>query len=91
MVDGAVDYFFNAGGNTAEAVKDGFKVCIVYKAKNIADHAQGVVKTALNDFLGNVGAGEKSEEKFFIYMVHNTIVRVDIKVLNCTIMSRFST
>ncbi|KAJ5242601.1 uncharacterized protein N7469_000928 [Penicillium citrinum] len=61
-----VDQFFSAGGEkTSEAVKDGFK---------------GVVKTALNVFLSNTEVGEFSEEKFFVYMVHNTIIRVDVKL-----------
>ncbi|KAJ5388167.1 hypothetical protein N7509_010708 [Penicillium cosmopolitanum] len=61
-----VDQFFSAGGEkTSNAVKEGFK---------------GVVKTALNVFLGNVEVGEFSEEKFFVYMVHNTIIRVDVKL-----------
>lgn len=65
-VEKAVDDFFDAGSkNNPDAVKKGFKE---------------VVKTALNVFLGNTEAGEISEDKFFVYMLHNTIVRVDVKL-----------
>ncbi|KAH6640036.1 hypothetical protein BKA67DRAFT_588334 [Truncatella angustata] len=39
-----------------------------------------VVKSALDRFLKNTATGQQEEEKFFIYAVHNTIVRVDIKL-----------
>jgi hypothetical protein len=53
----------------------------IHRAESVHQHAaQGIVKTALNVFLGNTEVGEKNEDKFFVYMVHNTIVRIDIKV-----------
>ncbi|KAM5347262.1 hypothetical protein ACJ41O_010267 [Fusarium nematophilum] len=65
-IDKAIDSFFTIGdGNDKQAIKDGFK---------------GVVKSALNIFLGNTETGEKNEEKFFVYMTHNTIVRIDVKL-----------
>lgn len=33
--------------------------------------------------------GQFSEEKFFVYMVHNTIIRVDVKVLASRLTSPF--
>ncbi|KAH8103436.1 hypothetical protein BXZ70DRAFT_1005856 [Cristinia sonorae] len=65
-VGGVVDDLFKIGdGNNKQAVKDGFK---------------GIVKTALNVFLGNTEVGQFEESKFFVYMLHNTIIRVDLKL-----------
>ncbi|KAJ6448149.1 hypothetical protein C8R45DRAFT_948142 [Mycena sanguinolenta] len=37
-----------------------------------------VVTTALNVFLTNTSAGQMEEKKYFIYMHHNAIVRLDV-------------
>ena len=41
---------------------------------------KSVVSTALSQFLGSISIGENSESKYFIYIQHNTLVRVDVKV-----------
>ncbi|KAI4229432.1 MAG: hypothetical protein L6R36_000886 [Xanthoria steineri] len=41
---------------------------------------QKTVTTALNVFLGNASAGQKDESKYFVYMHHDAIVRVDVKL-----------
>ncbi|RXW20473.1 hypothetical protein EST38_g5380 [Candolleomyces aberdarensis] len=35
---------------------------------------------ALNAILGNNHAGEQEEQKFFIFMEHNAIIRIDVKI-----------
>jgi len=67
-ISGAVDDFFSIGDQgteTGTAIKTGFKK---------------VVTGALNVFLGNTEAGQKEETKYFIYMLHNAIVRLDVKL-----------
>jgi hypothetical protein len=39
-----------------------------------------VVTGALNAFMGNGEAGQHTENKYFIYMQHNAIVRLDLRV-----------
>jgi hypothetical protein len=41
---------------------------------------QSVVKAGLDVFLGNGEAGEQEDQKFFVFMQHNALVRIDIKV-----------
>ncbi|KAF3387314.1 hypothetical protein F1880_000090 [Penicillium rolfsii] len=65
-VEKAVDDFFAAGSKENPiAVTNGFK---------------RVVKTALDYFLGETAAGEHTEERFFFYMLHNTLVRIDVRL-----------
>jgi len=67
-VGGAIDSFFSigdAGVNTVGAIKNGFK---------------SVVKGALGAFLGNTEAGQQEESQYFIYLQHNSIVRLDVKL-----------
>jgi hypothetical protein len=41
---------------------------------------QEVIKSSLEEFLQNERPGEFCEDKFFIYMMHNTVVRLDVKL-----------
>lgn len=41
---------------------------------------QGVVKSALMAFLGQAGGGESTHEEYFIHILHNSLMRVDLKV-----------
>ncbi|KAL8998616.1 MAG: hypothetical protein Q9169_002367 [Polycauliona sp. 2 TL-2023] len=50
------------------------------KHELMAETVQKTVTTALNVFLGNASAGQKDESKYFVYMHHNAIVRVDVKL-----------
>ncbi|CAN8099638.1 unnamed protein product [Discula destructiva] len=66
MVSGAVDDFFsigNAGVGTGDALKNGFKK---------------IVTGALEIFLGKTDVGEFKENKYFVYMMHNAVVRLDV-------------
>ncbi|CAF9940673.1 MAG: hypothetical protein HETSPECPRED_002484, partial [Heterodermia speciosa] len=67
-IGGAIDSFFGAASGSGDAkdqILTGFK-----KA----------VGAALNIFLGNTSAGQKDETKYFVYMHHNAIVRMDVKL-----------
>ncbi|CAL8582355.1 hypothetical protein XPA_008022 [Xanthoria parietina] len=66
-ITGAIESFFGAAGgdDTKGQLLNGFKK---------------TVTTALNVFLGNASAGQKDESKYFVYMHHNAIVRVDVKL-----------
>ncbi|KAL0564192.1 hypothetical protein V5O48_017861 [Marasmius crinis-equi] len=59
----AVDAFFGASKTGVEGVLEGFK---------------NVVKTGLNVILGDTAAGESYDEKFFVCIKHNAIIRVDM-------------
>lgn len=48
--------------------------------------AQKIVGSALNAFMGNTEVGQHKEEKYFIYMQHNAVVRLDVLV--CCVQSR---
>lgn len=48
--------------------------------------AQKIVSSALSAFMGNTEVGQHKEEKYFIYMQHNAVVRLDVMV--CNIPSR---
>jgi len=64
----AIDGLFSIGdeGVKAEdALKKGFK---------------SIVKTALNIFLGHTEIGQHEETKYFIYMLNNAVVRLDLKL-----------
>ncbi|KAI9743495.1 MAG: hypothetical protein M1818_002808 [Claussenomyces sp. TS43310] len=62
-VEQAVDAFFGAAQTGTQGVLDGFKA---------------VVKTGLKAILGDTSAGESYDEKFFVCIKHNAIVRVDM-------------
>ncbi|MCJ1287755.1 hypothetical protein MMC26_007107 [Xylographa opegraphella] len=62
-VDSAVDAFFGAGDTGSKGVLEGFK---------------SVVKTGLSAILGDSSAGESYDEKFFVCIKHNAIIRVDM-------------
>ncbi|KAJ6491049.1 hypothetical protein C8R45DRAFT_1138064 [Mycena sanguinolenta] len=59
----AVDAFFGAGDTGTKGVLDGFKA---------------VVKTGLKTILGDTSAGESYDQKFFVCIKHNAIIRVDM-------------
>ncbi|KAG8736227.1 hypothetical protein FRC10_009552 [Ceratobasidium sp. 414] len=69
-VESAVDSFFSAANASdgQKKVVDGFKF------------NQSVVKTALDAFLGNSQAGEHEEQKFFVFVQHNAIIRIDVRL-----------
>ncbi|PPQ70385.1 hypothetical protein CVT26_013850 [Gymnopilus dilepis] len=62
-VEQAVDAFFGAADTGMKGVLDGFKA---------------VVKTGLKVILGDTSAGESYDEKFFVCIKHNAIIRVDM-------------
>ncbi|KFH43276.1 hypothetical protein ACRE_059790 [Hapsidospora chrysogenum ATCC 11550] len=65
-ISGAVDEFFsigNTGVDTKGAVLGGFKK---------------IVSGALDAFMGNTDVGQHKVEKYFIYMQHNAVVRLDV-------------
>lgn len=67
-ISGAIDQFFGAakdGANVKDSVMEGFK---------------SVVKAGLDVFLGNNEAGEQEDQKFFVFMQHNALVRIDVKM-----------
>ncbi|KAI4090497.1 MAG: hypothetical protein LQ339_008356 [Xanthoria mediterranea] len=49
-------------------------------SENLLNGFKKTVTTALNVFLGNASAGQKDESKYFVYIHHNAIVRVDVKL-----------
>ncbi|KAG8909735.1 hypothetical protein FRC01_006752 [Tulasnella sp. 417] len=38
------------------------------------------ISLGLEDFLGNVSVGEQSENKLFVFMQHNAIIRIDLRI-----------
>ncbi|OAA68210.1 hypothetical protein SPI_00405 [Niveomyces insectorum RCEF 264] len=62
-VEAAVDAFFGASKTGTDGVLEGFK---------------NVVKTGLSAILGDCSAGESYDEKFFVCIKHNAIIRVDM-------------
>ena len=66
-VGGAIDDFFGAatGGSPKEKLANGFKK---------------VVGTALKQFLGNTEIGVTDASEYFIYMHHNAIIRIDLRM-----------
>ncbi|KAK0728876.1 hypothetical protein B0T26DRAFT_800517 [Lasiosphaeria miniovina] len=62
-VEDAVDAFFGASETGSKGVLEGFK---------------SVVKTGLSAILGDSGAGESYDKKFFVCIKHNAIIRVDM-------------
>jgi hypothetical protein len=74
-------------GDTKKNLMEGFKIylplgyiCIQSHVVNERLKIQGVVHSALDIFLGNTSAGQKEETKYFVYLHHNAIVRIDVKV-----------
>ncbi|KAH6994889.1 hypothetical protein EDB80DRAFT_897189 [Ilyonectria destructans] len=49
------------------------------KEKPILNGFKGVVKSALMAFLGQAGGGESTHEEYFIHILHNSLMRVDLK------------
>ncbi|KAL0063531.1 hypothetical protein AAF712_009529 [Marasmius tenuissimus] len=62
-VEQAVDAFFGASKTGMDGVLEGFK---------------SVVKTGLKVILGDTSAGESYDQKFFVCIKHNAIIRVDM-------------
>jgi len=48
-----------------------------------------VVEGALNAFLGNTKAGQEEKTEYFVYMHHNSIVRLDVKVGRICVLHHF--
>ncbi|RSL58025.1 hypothetical protein CEP54_008004 [Fusarium duplospermum] len=59
----AVDDFLSTGAGTGDAVKEGFKK---------------VVTSALRPFMERTEVGQHKEEKYFIYVMHNAVIRLDV-------------
>ncbi|KZT60137.1 hypothetical protein CALCODRAFT_150977 [Calocera cornea HHB12733] len=68
-IGGIIDSFFGAKdpktGESEFNIQEGFKT---------------LVSGALDVFLGNGRAGEHEEQKYFIFMQHNAIIRIDVKL-----------
>ncbi|RMJ12973.1 hypothetical protein CDV36_007367 [Fusarium kuroshium] len=62
-VGDAVDDFLSTGTKTEDAVKEGFKK---------------VVTSALRPFMERTEVGQHKEEKYFIYVMHNAVIRLDV-------------
>lgn len=84
---GPIESFFGAAGDedTTGQLLNGFKaLCPLLKIRTVNKYlnleSQKTVTTPLNVFVGNALAGQKDESKYFVYMHHNAIVRVDVKV-----------
>ncbi|EJT98700.1 hypothetical protein DACRYDRAFT_17883 [Dacryopinax primogenitus] len=52
------------------------------------DSNETLVTGALDVFLGNGHAGEHEEQKFFIFMQHNAIIRIDVKIWRYNFVSK---
>ncbi|KAI4866166.1 hypothetical protein F4820DRAFT_447293 [Hypoxylon rubiginosum] len=66
MVSEAMDSIFPTGSSGIDhedALRDGFKI---------------IVSVALNAILSNTDAGEHEENRYFVYVQRNTIVRLDV-------------
>ncbi|KAG9096531.1 hypothetical protein FS749_008286 [Ceratobasidium sp. UAMH 11750] len=68
-VENAVDSFFGIANASDEKKKD-----------KVVEGFKSVVKGALDAFLGNTQAGEHEEEKFFVFVQHNAIIRIDVRL-----------
>ncbi|KAL0058650.1 hypothetical protein AAF712_014663 [Marasmius tenuissimus] len=81
-VEQAVDAFFGASKTGMDGVLEGFKVSKVLSnvaTAHLPDYLiQAVVKTGLKVILGDTSAGESYDEKFFVCIKHNAIIRVDM-------------
>ncbi|MCJ1437310.1 hypothetical protein MMC27_006696 [Xylographa pallens] len=67
-VNSAIDRFFaedSGSDKTKQNLLPGFK---------------SLVNAALNQFLSYTAIGEKSESKYFVFIHHNDVVRIDVKV-----------
>ncbi|KAJ3465617.1 hypothetical protein MRS44_006275 [Fusarium solani] len=65
-ISDAVDDFFKTGtggSNTEDAVMGGFKK---------------VITSALGPFMERTDVGQHKEEKYFIYVMHNAVIRLDV-------------
>ncbi|KAJ4149725.1 hypothetical protein NW754_001159 [Fusarium falciforme] len=81
----AFDDFFSTGTggpNTGDTVKEGFKVpsssCSLDVRANHSLAWQKVVTSALGPFLERTDVGQHKEEKYFIYVMHNAVIRLDV-------------
>ncbi|KAG9123997.1 hypothetical protein FRC07_013253 [Ceratobasidium sp. 392] len=68
-VSNAVNSFFGIA-----TAKDG------EKTDKVVEGFKSVVTAALDAFLGNSQAGEHEEQKFFVFVQHNAIIRIDVKL-----------
>jgi hypothetical protein len=67
-LDEIVDQYFGSGnreGDGASVILKGFK-----------KH----VKSSIHSFLGNTNGGAQDEDKFFIFVKHHAIIRIDVKL-----------
>ncbi|KAI0835401.1 hypothetical protein F5Y06DRAFT_306190 [Hypoxylon sp. FL0890] len=65
-VSGAIDNYLGTaktGFSSEASLKDGFKK---------------IVSTAMKDILSTTAAGEHEQEAFFVYVQHNSVIRLDV-------------
>ncbi|KAH6908487.1 hypothetical protein BKA70DRAFT_1427079 [Coprinopsis sp. MPI-PUGE-AT-0042] len=67
----------NAGSGLNEIV-DGFFGMI--EGGSVVGGFKKIVSGALGTILGNRNAGEQEEQKFFIFMKENAVIRIDVKI-----------
>ncbi|KAG8916351.1 hypothetical protein FRC01_003214 [Tulasnella sp. 417] len=67
-----VNTFFGAGENGQPAGQD--------TQSRLMDAFRKMISLGLEDFLGNVSVGEQSENKFFVFMQHNAVLRIDLRI-----------
>ncbi|KAJ7679598.1 hypothetical protein B0H17DRAFT_875621, partial [Mycena rosella] len=78
QIGAAVDSFFGAaeeGADVRKSVISGFKVRSLSPSQ-----FSSYSLSRLDVFLGNGEAGEQEDQKFFVFMQHNALVRIDIKM-----------
>jgi len=57
-----------------------YAITLYWLDGRLADSFEAVVTAGLNEFLGNNQSGETTKEEVFVFMQHNSIVRLDVKV-----------
>ncbi|KZW04471.1 hypothetical protein EXIGLDRAFT_599779 [Exidia glandulosa HHB12029] len=79
-ISGAVDDFFGAADTSSADSR--YVRPSMFSGNNIlmGDRAQKLVHSSLDAILGNANAGEQEEKKFFVFVQHNAIIRIDIKI-----------
>ncbi|KAF6746574.1 hypothetical protein DFP72DRAFT_822985, partial [Ephemerocybe angulata] len=67
-----IDGFFEAGSAAASDDKN--------KKDGVAHGLQDVVFGAITAILGSAAVGETQQECFFVYVEHNTVIRIDVRI-----------
>ncbi|CEL58559.1 hypothetical protein RSOLAG1IB_08634 [Rhizoctonia solani AG-1 IB] len=74
-VNTIVDGFFAVGKAATDPDEDPKK-----KKDNVVEGFKSIVNGSLKAFIGNAEAGEHEEEKFFVFVQHNAIIRIDVRL-----------